>query len=120
MEDASTLAGKFIARGLNPQVALYNPKYQNRPKYVELLPKLLEGQSLNTNFYFGLRDSICSTCPESCCDKIDQFRIGKNNGGIRIGMTENTKIGKGGFATVYKGVLHGRPIASKTIDQSYK
>ena len=68
--------------------------------------------SLEDNFWFSISQSNCDhNCRSSCPDKTDKFIYAP---GFRT--TREIELGRGGFATVYAGQIHGMDIAAKYID----
>ena len=66
--------------------------------------------------YFSTERQTCNQkCHKLCKSKMEPFRIGMNGDGEYIIADDKTRIGHGGFGTVFHGKWHGEESAFKYI-----
>ena len=109
------LAVPMMKKGINPHVIAYNGK-----KYIDMFRssfKSKEAKKLLAQFprsiHFSIQDISCkNTCPSNCSSAFKKFYY-KNGEFVR--MTDATRIGEGGFGSVFKGLFHGEKKAMKCV-----
>ena len=84
---------------------------------ITLSPELQQLVNMYPNaVYFSTVPQICDdSCTTLCKSRMEPFRIGMNGDGQYITANDQTRIGVGGFGTVFHGRWHGRESAFKYI-----
>ena len=111
----STSGLEMMKLGINPQVIAYDG---NSP--LDLYPKEFkseEAKRLLATFprsvHYSIEDIECEeSCPAKCRSNFKRFYY--KNGSL-VEMTDQNRIGSGGFGMVFKGLFHGKPMAMKCM-----
>ena len=112
---SSKLTIQMLKKGINPYVIdftgtdqiHYNPSSFENEEAKRLLA------TMPRSVHFSIEDIHCEeSCPADCTSEFKRFYY-KN--GPLVEMTEDNRIGKGGFGWVYKQLFHGKPMAMKCI-----
>ena len=112
------LAVQMMKRGINPRiidqfgfsrVRMFRSSFQSE-----------EATSLLSQFsrsvHFSIEDIHCeTTCPAECPSNFKKF-ICKE--GALVEMTDENRIGSGGFGLVFRGIFHGLSMAMKLMYRS--
>ena len=106
---------QVMKKGINPYVINYEGD-----SGISMYPSNFENDeaksllsSFSRSIHFSIEDIECEqSCPADCPSKFERFYY-KN--GPLVEMTEENRIGKGGFGMVYKQLFHGKPMAMKCI-----
>ena len=119
MENGSTAFNHFdsaiqaMKRGINPYVIDYNGdsgKSLYPLNFVSDEAKRLLS-TFSRSIHFSMENIECEQfCPADCPSKFKRFYY-KN--GPLVEMTDENRIGEGGFGMVYKQEFHGKPMAMK-------
>ena len=97
-------SGKSPLDGLTRSSISLSPQLQ---KLVNIYPNAV---------YFSTVPQICDDgCTKLCKSRMEPFQIGLNGDGQYITANDKTRIGVGGFGTVFHGKWHGRESAFKYI-----
>ena len=104
---------QIMKKGINPYIIDDGGKSK-----INRSPTQFEGEDakrLLTTFsrsvHFSIEDIQCKeSCPADCPSKFDRFYY-KN--GPLVEMSEQNRIGKGGFGLVFQSSFHGKPMAMK-------
>ena len=104
---------QMMEKEINPHVISYSGKSRIDPYSFSFKSK--EAKQLLKEFprsvHFSTNDIKCdSTCPEDCPSNFRKFYF-KN--GEFVKMTDENRIGQGGFGSVFKGLFHGKEKAMK-------
>ena len=110
----------MLSKGINPHVISGKMFGHDGKSVAEDWPssfKSEEAKHLMDQFprsiNFSVEDINCNnTCPVDCESKYQRFYF-KN--GTVVKMSEENKIGQGGFGSVFKGVFHGQNKAMKCV-----
>jgi len=111
----SDLAIQMMKEGINPHVIDYNGN-----SGVDLYPSCFESDEAKQllaefprSVHFATEDIDCEkSCPENCSSNYKKFFF-KN--GELVKMTEENRIGAGGFGMVFKEFFHGKLMAMKCM-----
>ena len=111
----SDLAIQMMRRGINPHVISYSGKSK-----IELYPSSFESEEAKEllrkfprSVHFSVEDINCdATCPENC---LSYFQKCYYKNGELVKMTEENRIGQGGFGSVFKGLFHEKEKAMKCV-----
>ena len=103
----------MLKKGMNPWVFDYDGKNE-----IQRFPSNFENKEAQCllaetprSVHFSIEDIECEEwCSADCPSKFDRFYY-KN--GPLVEITEENRIGKGGFGWVYKQLFHGKPMAMK-------
>ena len=114
------LTVQMLSKGINPHVISGKMFGHDGKSVAEDWPssfKSEEAKHLMDQFprsiNFSVEDINCNnTCPVDCESKYQRFYF-KN--GTVVKMSEENKIGQGGFGSVFKGVFHGQKKAMKCV-----
>ena len=106
---------QMLKKGINPLVIDYDGT--NRIHYHPSSFESKEAKRLLAemprSIHFSDQDIECAkSCPADCPSKFKRFYY-KN--GPMVEMTEENRIGEGGFGLVYKQLFHGKPVAMKCL-----
>ena len=109
------LAASMMKKRINPHVIAYKGD-----SLIDLYPssfKSEEAKQLLAKFpksiHFSIEDISCEIiCPSDCSSKFEKFYF-KN--GEFVKMTDENRIGQGGFGSVFKGLFHGKEKAMKCV-----
>ena len=109
------LANQMMKKGINPFIINYKGNSQVNEYPSSFASK--ESQLLLAQFpravHFAIEDIYCEeSCRIDCPSNFKKFYI-KN--GELIKMTDEKRIGSGGFGTVYKELFHGKLMAMKCM-----
>ena len=110
------LSLKMMQRGVNPNIVAYDgdSELDDHPSYFENddIKKLLS--KFSKSIYYSIEDIICyEHCPTDCASKLRKFYYKE---GSFVTMTDNNRIGKGGFGMVFNLIFHGRQMAAKCVE----
>ena len=105
---------KMMKRGINPHVIC------NGYSQIDHYPSSFESEEAKRllvtfprSIHFSIEDIKCTAdCPADCPSKFDKFYY-KN--GPLVTMTDENRIGTGGFGMVFKELFHGVPMAMKCM-----
>ena len=106
---------QMMTKGVNPLVISndgrsqidYNPHSFESDEAKRLLSQFPR------SIYFSIEDIYCSeTCPVDCPSNLKRFYY-KN--GVIVEMTDENRIGVGGFGMVFKQLFHGKVMAMKAV-----
>ena len=108
----SDLTIKMLEKGINPYVVSYgknsidsSPSSFENEKAKSLLAKFPR------SIHYSIEDINCEEfCPSDCPSKLKGFYY-KN--GPLVEMTDENRIGSGGFGMVFRQEFHGKPMAMK-------
>ena len=112
---SSKLTIQMLKKGINPyvinfdgvDVIHYNPSSFENEEAKRLLAEMPR------SVHYSIEDIDCEeSCPADCTSEFKRFYY-KN--GPLVEMTEDNRIGKGGFGWVYRQIFHGKPMAMKCI-----
>ena len=106
---------QMMENGINPHVIDCNGKSQ-----VDYNPSSFESEeakrllaSFPRSIHFSTEDIECQeTCPADCTSSFKRFFC-KN--GPLVEMTNQKRIGSGGFGMVFRELFHGKPMAMKCM-----
>ena len=109
------LAIQMMKMGMNPHIIDCNGKSQ-----IDYYPSSFnneEAKRLLATFprsiHYSIEDIECpSSCPVECLSKFKKFVI--KNGSL-VEMTDQKRIGSGGFGIVFRELFHGKPMAMKCM-----
>ena len=109
------LATQMMKKGINPHVINYTGKSQ-----VDLYPSSFETDEAKQYLakfpravHYSTENIDCEdSCPENCSSKFQKFYF-KN--GKLVEMTDEKRIGAGGFGMVFKEFFHGKLMAMKCM-----
>ena len=107
------LAVSMMSRGINPRVISSCGKSQ-----IDLFPSSFESKEAENllaqfpeSVHFSIDQIDCEeNCPSDCESRFDRFYC--KNGSL-IEMTDDKRIGRGGFGMVFRELFHGKPMAMK-------
>ena len=110
----------FLAKKMNPKIidgTGRSPLDFLEQSSIFISPKLRKLIDIYPNaVYFSTVPQICNIeCKTYCKSKMEPFRIGTNTNGEYITANDSTRIGQGGFGTVFRGEWHNRDSAFKYI-----
>ena len=115
------LASSMMKKGINPNVICYDGRdriYMNQFVFEdEKLKK--QAETFPTSVHYSIDDIHCEeSCPSDCSSRFERFYY-KN--GPLVEMTDENRIGSGGFGMVFRQKFHGKPMAMKCIffEQSF-
>ena len=109
------LAIRMMEKGINPHVSAFYGSSQ-----LEYYPssfqndkaKLLLSQ-FSRSVHFSIEDINCGdTCPADCSSELKRFYC-KND--ALVEMSDENRIGTGGFGMVFRQLFHGRLMAMKCV-----
>ena len=108
-----SLTIQMMEKGINPQVIRCDG---NSP--VDDYPSNFKGEEAKRllskfprSVHYSIEDIVCDkSCPEDCTSSYNKFYF-KN--GPLVEMTDQKRIGSGGFGMVFKEMFHGKPMAMK-------
>ena len=110
----------FLAKKMNPKII--NDSGRSPLDFLEqssmtISPKLRKLIDMYPNaVYFSTVPQLCNdNCKKYCKSKMEPFRIGMNGNGEYITADDSTRIGQGGFGTVFRGDWHNKDSAFKYI-----
>ena len=111
----SELAFTMMSKGVNPFIINSTGRSQ-----ADLNPMRFEDEKMKSILYqfprsihFTIEDICCTPhCPVDCSSNYKKFFY--NNGSL-IAMTDQNRIGLGGFGSVFKGIFHGVEHAFKCV-----
>ena len=111
------LAVEMMEKGINPHLIDNDGKSQ-----FDLFPfsfQSKEANQLSTEFsaersiHFSMEDILCQkTCKQDCTSNFKRFYYKK---GSLVKMTDENRLGHGGFGMVFKQLFHGIPMAMKCV-----
>ena len=111
-----TLSIRMMKKGLNPfiienngnnQVERYPSSFEKNEETKKLLSKF------SRSIHYSIEDIKCSDkCLNDCSSEFQRFYYKE---GKLVEMTDENKIGEGGFGMVYKIEFHGRAMAAKVV-----
>ena len=108
-----------MKKGINPFVIFSRWSFDHEGRSgISMFPSHFESAeakrllaSFSRSVHFSIEDIDCEeSCPTDCPSKFERFYY-KN--GPLIEMTEENRIGEGGFGLVYRSLFHGKPMAMK-------
>ena len=104
---------QMLKKGVNPLTISFEGKdrkhYHPSSFESECAKRLLA--EMPRSLHFSIKDIECEeSCPADCPSKLKRF-YSKN--GPLVEMTDENRIGEGGFGMVYKQFFHGKPMAMK-------
>ena len=110
----------LLARKMNPKIidsTGQSPLDVLQKSSFSISPKLQKLINIYPNaVYYSTVPQTCNAeCPQYCKSKMEPFRIGMNGNGEYITANDSTRIGQGGFGTVFHGKWHGKDSAFKYI-----
>ena len=109
------LAIKLMKMGVNPHIIDCDGKSQ-----IDYYPTSFESEEAKRllatfprSIHYSIEDIVCpSTCQGECPSKFKKF-VCKN--GSLVEMTDQKRIGSGGFGMVFRELFHGIPMAMKCM-----
>ena len=110
----------LLKRKMNPKIinsSGLSPLGVLQQSSISITPKLrkLINMYPNAVYFSTVQQSCDEKCSKYCKSKMEPFRIGMNGNGEYITADDSTRIGHGGFGTVFNGEWHGRDSAFKYI-----
>ena len=110
-----SLSIQMMENGINPHVIAFDGKSP-----VDRFPSSFESEeakrllaSFPRSIHFSTEDIECQeTCPADCTSSFKRFFC-KN--GPLVEMTNQKRIGSGGFGMVFRELFHGKPMAMKCM-----
>ena len=106
---------QMMEKGINPYVICYNETNRiddNPASFKNEKAKCLLA-TFPRSVHFSIEDINCEeSCPSDCSSNFKRFYC-KN--GPLVEMTDETRIGEGGFGMVFRESFHGKPMAMKCI-----
>ena len=109
------LAEQMMVKNINPKVIDFTGKseFERRPNSFKNSKCKGLAEKFPTSIHFVTEDTVCSkNCPKNCKSNLKAFFF-KN--GPLVDISENNKLGTGGFGTVYGGKWHEEDVAMKCI-----
>ena len=111
----STLSSQMMKKTINPHVIDFYGASQVDDNPTSF--KSEEGKQLLAKFprsmHYSIEDIECpASCPANCPSQFKKF-YSKN--GPLVVMTDQNRIGSGGFGMVFKEIFHGKPMAMKCM-----
>ena len=111
----SKLAIQLMKMGVNPHIIDCDGKSQ-----IDYYPTSFESEEAKRllatfprSIHYSIEDIECpSSCPADCPSKFKKF-VCKN--GSLVEMTDQKRIGSGGFGMVFRELFHGIPMAMKCM-----
>ena len=110
----------LLSRKMNPKIidaSGQSPLDVLQKSSFSISPKLQKLINIYPNaVYYSTVPQMCNAkCSKYCKSKMEPFRIGMNGNGEYITANDSTRIGQGGFGTVFHGKWHGKDSAFKYI-----
>ena len=110
----------LLTRKMNPKIidsSGLSPLNVLRQSSVSISPKMQKMIDMYSNaVYYSTVPQICyPECNKCCKSRMEPFRIGMNENGEYITANDSTRIGQGGFGTVFHGKWHGKDSAFKYL-----
>ena len=106
---------QMMEKGINPYVICYDGTNQidsNSASFDNENAKRLLA-TFTRSVHFSIEDICCEeSCPSDCSSNFKKFYY-KN--GPLVEMTDENRIGEGGFGMVFRQSFHGKPLAMKCI-----
>ena len=106
---------RMMEKGINPHVISYkdNCPLDDYPSGFESEKAKLLLLQFPRSVHFSIEDINCrETCPEDCSSQLKRFFC--KNGSL-VEMTDENRIGTGGFGMVFRQLFHGRLMAMKCV-----